>query len=96
MEKSIGFLSFGRYSEQEGSPVATARDALHQTIELAVEAEKLGVETAWVRSHHFEMSFSSPMPLLTAMASRTESMASLPERAGTTAVTSRPSTETAT
>ncbi len=74
MEKSIGFLSFGRYSEQEGSPVATARDALHQTIELAVEAEKLGVETAWVRSHHFEMSFSSPMPLLTAMASRTESI----------------------
>jgi hypothetical protein len=37
--KRIGFLTFGHYQNVPGSRVLTARDALLQTVELAVAAD---------------------------------------------------------
>jgi alkanesulfonate monooxygenase SsuD/methylene tetrahydromethanopterin reductase-like flavin-dependent oxidoreductase (luciferase family) len=71
MEKRIGFLSFGHWQPIPGSQVRTGRDALVQSVELAVAAEELGVDGAYVRVHHFARQLSSPFPLLTAMAMRT-------------------------
>jgi len=69
--KRIGFLSFGHWQPIPGSQVRTARDALQQSIELAVAAEELGVDGAYVRVHHFARQLASPFPLLAAMAART-------------------------
>ena len=69
--KRIGFLSFGHYQAVPGSLVRTARDALVQSIELAVAAEQLGIDGAYVRVHHFARQLASPFPLLAAMAART-------------------------
>ena len=69
--KNIGFLSFGHYQAVEGSLVRSAQDALLQTIELAVAAEEVGVDGAYVRVHHFAPQQASPFPLLAAMAART-------------------------
>jgi alkanesulfonate monooxygenase SsuD/methylene tetrahydromethanopterin reductase-like flavin-dependent oxidoreductase (luciferase family) len=69
--KSIGFLSFGHYQDVEGSFVRSAQDALLQTIELAVAAEEIGINGAYVRVHHFAPQLASPFPLLAAMAART-------------------------
>src|SRR4051794_13260364 len=67
----IGFLSFGHWQPAPGSRTQTARDALQQTIELAVAAEELGLDGAYVRVHHFASQLSAPFPLLAAMAART-------------------------
>ena len=69
--KRIGFLSFGHWQPVSGSLVRTARDALVQTIELAVAAEEVGADGAFVRVHHFAPQLASPFPLLAAMAART-------------------------
>src|SRR6478672_4326233 len=74
MGKRIGFLSFGHWHPNAppvGNPVRTARDALVQSVELAVAAEELGLDGAYVRVHHFARQLASPFPLLTAMATRT-------------------------
>jgi alkanesulfonate monooxygenase SsuD/methylene tetrahydromethanopterin reductase-like flavin-dependent oxidoreductase (luciferase family) len=71
VEKRIGFLSFGHWQPIPGSRVRTARDALVQSVELAVAAEELGVDGAYVRVHHFARQLASPFPLLSAMAART-------------------------
>jgi alkanesulfonate monooxygenase SsuD/methylene tetrahydromethanopterin reductase-like flavin-dependent oxidoreductase (luciferase family) len=71
VEKRIGFLSFGHWQPIPGSQVRTGRDALVQSIELAVAAEELGVDGAYVRVHHFARQLASPFPLLAAMAART-------------------------
>src|SRR4051812_16223630 len=42
-----------------------------QTVELAVAAEELGLDGAFVRVHHFARQLSSPFPLLAAIAART-------------------------
>lgn len=68
--KNIGFLSFGHWMDQ-GSLVKTASDAYLQSIELAVEAEKLGIDGAWFRVHHFAPQIGSPFPLLSAIGART-------------------------
>ena len=70
-EKRIGFLSFGHWQPLPGSQVRTARDALVQSVELAVAAEELGLDGAFVRVHHFARQLASPFPLLAAMAART-------------------------
>src|SRR5881275_2198604 len=67
----IGFLSFGHWQPAPGSRTQTARDALHQTIELAVAAEELGIDGAFVRVHHFARQLSSPFPLLAAIGVKT-------------------------
>ena len=69
--KRIGFLSFGHYQAVPGSVVRTAQDALLQTIDLAVAAEELGIDGAYVRVHHFARQLASPFPLLAAMGART-------------------------
>jgi alkanesulfonate monooxygenase SsuD/methylene tetrahydromethanopterin reductase-like flavin-dependent oxidoreductase (luciferase family) len=71
MDKKIGFLSFGHWQPIPGSQVRTARDALVQSVELAVAAEELGVDGAYVRVHHFARQLASPFPLLAAIAART-------------------------
>lgn len=71
MTKKIWFLSFGHYQAAHGSSTNTAQDALLQTIDLAVAAEQLGLDGAAIRVHHFAPQFSTPMPLLAAMAART-------------------------
>ena len=70
-QKRIGFLSFGHWQPIPGSQVRTGRDALVQSVELAVAAEELGVDGAYVRVHHFARQLASPFPLLAAMAART-------------------------
>jgi len=67
----IGFLSFGHWGRSLGSVTPTATDALKQSVELAVAAEELGIDGAYVRVHHFARQISSPFPLLAAMAART-------------------------
>jgi alkanesulfonate monooxygenase SsuD/methylene tetrahydromethanopterin reductase-like flavin-dependent oxidoreductase (luciferase family) len=62
--KRIGFLSVGHYQDVPGSLVHTAADSLLQTVELAVAAEEVGVDGAYVRVHHFAPQFASPYPLL--------------------------------
>ncbi|RFU20377.1 LLM class flavin-dependent oxidoreductase [Geodermatophilus marinus] len=69
--KRIGFLSFGHWQPVPGSQVRTARDALVQSVELAVAAEEIGLDGAFVRVHHFARQLASPFPLLAAMAART-------------------------
>src|SRR5918998_4218521 len=71
MEKRIGFLSFGHWQPIPGSQVRTGRDALVQSVELAVAAEEVGLDGAYVRVHHFARQLASPFPLLAAMAART-------------------------
>ena len=65
--KKIGFLSFGHWTDSYGSEVRSASDALLQTIELAVAAEELGADGAFVRVHHFARQLGSPFPLLAAI-----------------------------
>src|SRR5712692_7852633 len=68
--KKIGFLSFGAW-HPGGGRTHTAGDALRQTVELAVAAEQIGINGAFVRVHHFARQLSSPFPLLTAIGVRT-------------------------
>lgn len=75
--KAFGFLSFGHYSlnPQPAHPhMLSARDMLHQSIELAVEADRLGVNGAYFRVHHFAPQQAAPMPLLSAIAARTKNI----------------------
>lgn len=61
--KAFGFFSFGHYSlnPQPTHPhMLSARDMLHQSIELAVEADRLGVNGAYFRVHHFAPQQAAP------------------------------------
>ena len=72
--KRIGFLSFGHYQDVPGSVTRTARDALQQSVELAVAAEEVGIDGAYMRVHHFARQAASPFPLLAAMGARTSTI----------------------
>ncbi len=69
--KKLGFLSFGHWSPESGSPLRTAGETLKQSIELAVAAEELGLDGAYFRVHHFARQLASPFPLLAAIGART-------------------------
>jgi len=69
--KKIGFLSFGHWGEHPGYSVKTAGDALLQSIDLAIESEKIGLDGAYFRVHHFAAQLSSPFPLLAAIGAKT-------------------------
>ncbi|MBK3571391.1 LLM class flavin-dependent oxidoreductase [Streptomyces sp. MBT62] len=69
--KKIGFLSFGHWSPSPHSKTRSAADFLHQSIDLAVAAEELGVDGAYFRVHHFAQQAGSPFPLLSAIGART-------------------------
>src|ERR1700691_4282401 len=64
--KKIGFLSFGHWISSPSSQTQSAADALLQSIDLAVEAERLGMDGAYFRVHHFAQQLASPFPLLAA------------------------------
>ena len=70
--KKIGFLSFGHWAPSPQSQAQTAADVLLQSIDLAVEAERLGVDGAYFRVHHFARQLASPFPLLAAVGARTK------------------------
>jgi alkanesulfonate monooxygenase SsuD/methylene tetrahydromethanopterin reductase-like flavin-dependent oxidoreductase (luciferase family) len=69
--KKIGFLSFGHWTNSPHSRVRSASDVLLQSIELAVEAERIGLDGAYFRVHHFARQLASPFPLLAAVGART-------------------------
>ena len=71
--KYFGFLSFGHYSNG-GRHGITAAESLHQAIDLAVAADEIGVNGAFFRVHHFAPQAAAPMPLLSAIASRTNTI----------------------
>ncbi|WP_449254940.1 LLM class flavin-dependent oxidoreductase [Bosea sp. (in: a-proteobacteria)] len=70
--KKIGFLSFGHWTPSPQSGTRSAGDALLQSIDLAVAAEELGLDGAYVRVHHFARQLASPFPLLAAIGARTK------------------------
>ena len=70
--KTIGFLSFGHWTPLPGSMTRSGSDALLQSIDLAVEAERLGADGAYFRVHHFARQLASPFPLLSAIGARTK------------------------
>src|ERR1700746_534698 len=69
--KKIGFLSFGHWTPLPQSQARSAGDVLLQSIDLAVEAERLGMDGAYFRVHHFAQQLASPFPLLAAIGART-------------------------
>src|ERR1700682_2819604 len=69
--KKIGFLSFGHWTPSSQSQTRSAADVLLQSIDLAVEAERLGMDGAYFRVHHFARQLASPFPLLAAVGART-------------------------
>src|ERR1700685_2855569 len=72
--KKIGFLSFGHWTPAPQSRTQSAADALLQSIERAVEAERLGMDGAYFRVHHFARQLASPFPLLAAIGAKTRSI----------------------
>jgi alkanesulfonate monooxygenase SsuD/methylene tetrahydromethanopterin reductase-like flavin-dependent oxidoreductase (luciferase family) len=69
--KKIGFLSFGHWATAPQSRTQSASDALLQSIDLAIEAERLGMDGAYFRAHHFAQQLASPFPLLAAVGAKT-------------------------
>jgi alkanesulfonate monooxygenase SsuD/methylene tetrahydromethanopterin reductase-like flavin-dependent oxidoreductase (luciferase family) len=69
--KRIGFLSFGHWHPSPMSGTRSGRDALVQSIDLAVAAEEIGIDGAYFRVHHFARQLASPFPLLAAIGART-------------------------
>ncbi len=69
--KNIGFLSFGHWTPSPQSQTRSAADVLLQSIDLAIEAERLGMDGAYFRVHHFARQLASPFPLLAAVGART-------------------------
>jgi alkanesulfonate monooxygenase SsuD/methylene tetrahydromethanopterin reductase-like flavin-dependent oxidoreductase (luciferase family) len=70
--KAFGFLSFGHYGAVRGSHTQNARDALTQAVAIGVGADELGVNGAYFRVHHFAQQAAAPIPLLTAIAAKTQ------------------------
>jgi len=68
----FGTLSFGHYGPLGGGRELTAGDNLHQAIDLAQGMDEIGVDGTYFRVHHFARQHSSPMPLLAAIAAKTE------------------------
>ena len=72
--KKIGFLSFGHWTPSSHSQTRSAADVLLQSIDLAVEAERIGMDGAYFRVHHFARQLASPFPLLAAIGARTQTI----------------------
>jgi alkanesulfonate monooxygenase SsuD/methylene tetrahydromethanopterin reductase-like flavin-dependent oxidoreductase (luciferase family) len=70
--KTIGFLSFAHWTPSPPSQAQTSADVLLQSVDLAVEAERLGVDGAYFRVRHFARQLASPFPLLAAVGARTK------------------------
>lgn len=73
--KRFGFLSFGHYSlKPDKTGKYGAQEALKQAVELGQIADELGVNGAYFRVHHFAPQYSSPIPLLSAIAATTNTI----------------------
>lgn len=70
--RSFGTLSFGHYGPLGNGKILTAKDSLLQAIDLAQGLEELGVNGTYFRVHHFARQHAAPMPLLAAVAAKTE------------------------
>ncbi|UOE43225.1 LLM class flavin-dependent oxidoreductase [Agromyces larvae] len=70
--RRFGTLSFGHYGPIGAGRHLSAADSMLQAVELAQGMDELGVNGAYFRVHHFARQQSSPMPLLAAIAARTE------------------------
>lgn len=68
----FGTLSFGHYGPLGGGRELTAGDTLLQAVDLAQGMDDLGVNGTYFRVHHFARQHSSPMPLLAAIAAKTQ------------------------
>jgi alkanesulfonate monooxygenase SsuD/methylene tetrahydromethanopterin reductase-like flavin-dependent oxidoreductase (luciferase family) len=68
----FGTLSFGHYGPLGGGRELTAGDTLLQAVDLAQGMDDLGVNGTYFRVHHFARQHSAPMPLLAAIAARTQ------------------------
>jgi alkanesulfonate monooxygenase SsuD/methylene tetrahydromethanopterin reductase-like flavin-dependent oxidoreductase (luciferase family) len=62
--KRIGFLSFGHWASSPQSRTQSAADALLQAIDLAVEAERLGMDGAYFGVHHLAQQLAVTHPKL--------------------------------
>jgi len=69
--RAFGFLSFGHYGNGPATGGLTARQMLHDAIDISVGADEIGVNGAYFRVHHFATQSASPIPLLSAVAART-------------------------
>jgi alkanesulfonate monooxygenase SsuD/methylene tetrahydromethanopterin reductase-like flavin-dependent oxidoreductase (luciferase family) len=69
--KKMGFLSFGHWTPSRQSQTQSAGHTLLQSIDLAIEAERLGMDGAYFRVHHFAHQLASPFPLLAAIGAKT-------------------------
>ena len=70
--RAFGFLSFGHYGGSPAQGGLSARQMLHDAIDISVGADELGVNGAYFRVHHYAKQSTSPMPLLAAVAARTQ------------------------
>ncbi len=70
--KRFGTLSFGHYGPLGGGRSLSAADSMLQAIDLAQAMDDLGVDGTYFRVHHFARQQSSPLPLLAAIAARTQ------------------------
>ncbi|ATG53428.1 alkane 1-monooxygenase [Brachybacterium ginsengisoli] len=70
--RAFGFLSFGHYGGSPAQGGLSARQMLHDAIDISVGADELGVNGAYFRVHHYARQAASPMPLLSAVAARTQ------------------------
>ena len=77
--KKIGFLSFGHWTPSPQSQARSASDVLLQSIDLAVEAERIGMDGAYFRVHHFAQQLASPFPLLAAVGAKRERLKLVPQ-----------------
>lgn len=71
--KAFGFLSFGHYRTGTHREYS-AGTMLHQAIQLAQQADEIGVNGAYFRVHHFVPQASAPIPLLSAIAASTKNI----------------------
>ena len=60
-----------RSTSSPQSETQSAADALLQFIDLAVEAEHLGVDGAYFHVHHFTRQLALPFPLLATVGAKT-------------------------
>src|SRR5438105_3300938 len=72
--KKIAFLSFGHWTASPQPQTQSAADTLLQSIDLAAEAERLGMDGAYFRVHHFARQLASPFPLLAAVGAKTRTV----------------------
>ena len=61
-------------SEARLYDLGVLRSVLEEAVEIAVGADEIGVNGAFFRVHHFAPQAAAPMPLLSAIASRTKAI----------------------